>query len=173
MEEKIKQILSRFAEIEAILGHPEVFNDQKKYRALTQEHGNLSELKNTYEEQQRFSKQLADNRELLKSEKDPEFVALLKEEIVQLEERLERLQKKLEDLLVPPDPNDNRNIILELRAGTGGDEAALFVGDCVRMYKLYADRSGWRYELISCTPFGKWEASKSISWAFQAPMYTA
>jgi peptide chain release factor 1 len=152
MEEKIKQLLSRFAEIEAILGHPEIFNDQKKYRALTQEHGNLTELKNAYEEKQNLSKQLEDNRELLKSEKDPEFITLLKEENAKLEERLDQLQKKLEDLLVPPDPNDNKNIILELRAGTGGDEAALFVGDCVRMYKLFADKQGWRYELLSCAP---------------------
>lgn len=152
MEEKIKHLLSRFAEIEANLGHPEIFNDQKKYRALTQEHGNLSDLKNTYEEKQSLSKQLEDNRELLKCEKDPEFVTLLKEEVVKLEERIDQLQKKLEDLLVPPDPNDDKNIILELRAGTGGDEAALFVGDCVRMYKLFADRQGWRYELLSCAP---------------------
>lgn len=152
MEEKIKHLLSRYAEIEAILGHPDVFNDQKKYRALTQEHGHLSEIKNTYEEKLKLSKQLEDNRELLKSEKDPEFLSLLKEEILQLEERLSKLHQKLEDLLIPPDPNDNRNIILELRAGTGGDEAALFVGDCVRMYKLFADNNSWRYELISCAP---------------------
>ena len=152
MEEKIKLLLSRFAEIEAILGHSDIFNDQKKYRALMQEHGAISDLKDAYHEQQRLSQQLNENRDLLKSENDPEFITLLKEENVRLEERLDELQKKIEDLLVPPDPNDHRNIILELRAGTGGDEAALFVGDCVRMYKLFADKSGWRYELISCTP---------------------
>lgn len=152
MEKKIQQLLSRFAELEAILGHPDVFNDQKKYRALTQEHGYLGDIKTTFEESQQAAKQLLENQELLKVEKDPEFAALYKEEIGRLEEKRAQLQKKLEDLLIPPDPNDSRNIILELRAGTGGDEAALFVGDCVRMYKLFADRIGWRYELISCTP---------------------
>lgn len=152
MEEKLKVLLARFAEIEAILAHPDIFNDQKKYRALMQEHGYLSELKNAFQEQKDLNRQLEEHRELLKSEKDPEFITLLKEENVRIEERLEQLQKQLEDLLVPPDPNDHRNIILELRAGTGGDEAALFVGDCVRMYKLFADKNGWRYELISCTP---------------------
>lgn len=152
MERKVTQLLARFAEVEALLGNPAVFGDQKKYRALTQEHAYLSDIKNTVDELNRLNQQIKDNESLLKAEQDPDFVQMLKEDITQSEDRRIFLQKKLEDLLVPPDPTDHRNIILELRAGTGGDEAALFVGDCVRMYKLFADANGWRYELLSCTP---------------------
>lgn len=152
MNTKIDRLLSRFAEVEALLGNPEALADKKQYRALTQEHAHLSEIKTCYDELQTTRKQLEDNHALLKSEKDPEFASLLKDDIEQLQQRAEVLDKKLEDLLIPPDPTDNSNIILELRAGTGGDEAALFVGDCVRMYKMFADAMGWRYELLTCTP---------------------
>lgn len=151
IEKKIEQNLARFKELEDILGNSDVYTDQKKYRALSQEHAYLSELKQAWDELQKSKKELADNQELLKIEKDPEFTNILRDDIAQLEKKSEELQKKLEELLIPPDPNDNRNTILEIRAGTGGDEAALFVGDCVRMYKMYADQKGWRYELLSCT----------------------
>ncbi len=150
MKDKIRQLLVRLSEVEDKLGHPEVFNDQKQYRELTQEHSYLQEIKTLWEESERLIKQLADNRELLKEESDPEFAQVLTDDCTTLEKRIAELQIKLENLLVPPDPNDHRNTILELRAGTGGDEAALFVGDCVRMYKLFADKMGWRYELLSC-----------------------
>ncbi|WP_068467872.1 peptide chain release factor 1 [Candidatus Protochlamydia phocaeensis] len=152
MEKKVQQLLERLSEVEEVLGQPHVYDDQKKYRALTQEHAYLNELKAAWEEKKRLQQQVVDNEELLKIEKDAEFAEILREDIQQLEKRVEDLQAKIENLLVPPDPLDHRPSILELRAGTGGDEAALFVGDCVRMYKLYADRSGWRYELLSCTP---------------------
>lgn len=151
MENKIQKLLSRFHEVESKLGQPEVFNDQKLYRALAQEHAYLLEVKNTSEESKRLQQQLKDNRELIQAETDPDFVEVLREDSVQLEKRVEELAAKLENLLVPPDPNDSRNTILELRAGTGGDEAALFVGDCVRMYKMFSDKMGWKYELLSCT----------------------
>lgn len=152
MEKKIHQLLERFAEVEEVLGTPQVYEDQKKYRALTQEHAYLGELKTTWEKLLLAKKQLADNQELLKTEQDSEFAEVLKEDMAKLSGHIEELQHRAETLLVPPDPHDHRPTILELRAGTGGDEAALFVGDCVRMYKLFADRMGWRYELLSCTP---------------------
>ncbi len=151
LEAKVQQLLARLHQVEEQLGHPDVFEDKKKYRDLTQEHANLGEIKGIWEEMESCRKQLADNRQLLEVEKDPDFAQVLKEDNDQLEKALEALSKKLHDLLIPPDPNDNRNTILELRAGTGGDEAALFVGDCVRMYKMYADKKGWKYELLSCT----------------------
>ncbi len=150
MIEKIKQLLSRLSEVEDKLGHPEVFNDQKNYKALTQEHAYLRDIKQVWDEIDKSKKQLSDNLELLKEEQDPDLVQMLKDDNIHLEKKCAEFQVKLENLLVPPDPNDNRNTIIELRAGTGGDEAALFVGDCVRMYKLFADRMGWRYELLSC-----------------------
>ncbi len=152
MEKKVHQLLERLSEVEEVLGQPHVYDDQKKYRALTQEHAYLSQLKHTWDEKQLAQRQLEDNQELLKIEKDPEFADVLRDDIRQLEIRIQELQLAMENQLVPPDPLDNRPSIVELRAGTGGDEAALFVGDCVRMYKLFADRKGWRYELLSCTP---------------------
>lgn len=152
METKVQQLLSRLSEVEMFLGQPDAVSDQKRYRSLTQEHAYLSELKGVWLGITNAKQQLADNKELLQKESDPEFFEILREDSAQLEVTLERLERELQTLLVPPDPNDNRNTILEIRAGTGGDEAALFVGDCVRMYKLYADGKGWRYEELSCTP---------------------
>lgn len=152
MEQKINRLLERLSEVEEFLGQPLLYEDQKKYRALTQEHSYLTELKGCWTEKESLEQQIADNQELLKEEKDFEFSQVLKEDIEQLEEKRLALMQKIEGLLVPPDPNDHRSTIIEIRAGTGGDEAALFVGDCVRMYKLYADQQGWRYEPLSCTP---------------------
>lgn len=151
MEEKIRQLMSRLGEIEAVLGQPGIVNDQKQFRSLTQEHSHLSEIKTLNDDINRLTTQLEENRTLLKSEKDPAFIELLTEDITKTEPRLEKLQKKLEDLLIPPDPTDSLNIIVELRAGTGGDEAALFVADCVRMYQMFADSQGWKCELLTCT----------------------
>jgi len=151
MEQKIEKMLQRLAEVEAALGDPGVFEDQKKYRQLSQEHSYLSDVKHAWEEINLSKKHLEENRALLHDEKDPDFAQVLQEDIASLSEKLPHLESTLENLLVPPDPNDSRNCIMELRAGTGGDEAALFVGDCVRMYKMYADRMGWKYELLSCT----------------------
>ncbi len=152
MENKVKGMLARLHELEALLGTQDVFSDQKRYRTLTQEHAYLSEVKRVWETIERAKAQIIDNKELLSAEKDPEFAAVLREDTQQLEALIATSQEQLERLLVPPDPNDSRNTILEVRAGTGGDEAALFVGDCVRMYKLFADKMGWRYEHLSSTP---------------------
>lgn len=151
MENKIKALLSRLSEVEAVLGHPEIFNQQKKYRELTQEHSYLLEIKSLWDQIQSCAQQIQDNKQLLSSEKDLDFIEVVRDDNRGLEAKIQLLESQLEKLLVPPDPNDSRNTILELRAGTGGDEAALFVGDCVRMYKLYADHMGWKYELLSCT----------------------
>ncbi len=151
IEHKIQKLLSRLSEIEDLLAHSDIFSDQKKYRAITEEHAYLVEIKTTWGELTSLNKQRDDNRELLKTEKDFDFGEILREDIADIDKRYTELEKKLEDILIPPDPNDHRNTIIEIRAGTGGDEAALFVGDCVRMYKLYADKNNWRYELLSCT----------------------
>ena len=152
MEAKIKKLLDRFKEVENLLGQAETFSDQKLYKELTQEHAYLSRIKDTWEYLTRLSQQLIENKNLLLSEKDPELIEVIKEEIEDLEKEIAISDKKLKTLLVPSDPRDNRNIILEIRAGTGGEEAALFVGDCARMYKGYADRKGWKFETIASTP---------------------
>lgn len=152
MEKKIAQLLARLVEIEQALAHPEAFEDQKTYREMTQQHAYLSEIKDIWEKLEGKKKSLEENRQLFKKEKEQEIIELIEEEIIRLETECLEEKKRLETLLIPPDPNDNRNVIIELRAGTGGDEAALFVGDCVRMYLLYADKRGWKCELLSCNP---------------------
>lgn len=152
MEERVRKLLERFDKVEELLGKSEILTDQKQYRSLAQEHAYLLEIKETWKEYQTVREQLRQNEELIKTETDADFLEVIREEISSLQASLNAAQRKLENLLVPPDPRDNRNLILELRAGTGGDEAALFVGDCVRMYKCYAERKGWKYELLSCAP---------------------
>lgn len=152
MEARIQQLLRRFAEIENALGDPGVFSDKKRYKQLTQEHSYLTEIKNAWEAYEKVNADLAEHRELAQAEGDPEFAEAIRQEIPKLETEVSRLDQVIKDLLVPPDPRDNYNTILEVRAGTGGDEAALFVGDCVRMYKRFADRRGWRWEQLSCAP---------------------
>ena len=152
MERRIRELLERFEKVEELLGHPDVLANQKQYRELTQEHSYLSEIKEVWHKIQEAEKHLQEDEKLIKSESDPELLDLLRQEIQSFQTSLPKLRLQLENLLVPPDPFDSRNVILEIRAGTGGDEAALFVGDCVRMYKCYADHKGWRYETISLAP---------------------
>lgn len=151
---KAEKMLSRLSEVETQLGDPDLFSDQKRYIALTQEHAHLLEVKGVFEKLRKTQKELEESKLLLEQEEDKEgeFALILQEELPKLEAEISLLEHKLSNLLIPPDPNDNRNTILELRAGTGGDEAALFVGDCVRMYKMFADKMGWRYEHLSSAP---------------------
>lgn len=151
MEQKIAKLLDRFAECEEALGRPEILVDQKQYRALAQEHAYLSEIKRGWEALLSLQRQLKDSKEMLKQESDPDLLAMLSEEIPLLEAQVVDTEQSLHHLLVPPDPNDSRNTIMEIRAGTGGDEAALFVGDCVRMYQFFATKMGWKVEPLSCT----------------------
>jgi len=152
MIEKIQRLMQRLQEVEDLLGRNETLSDQKLYRQLTQEHSQLSQLKEVWERFQSIQRQLDENRSLLTSEQDLEMVVMLREEISRLEFDFEATRKHIQNLLVPPDPRDSRNVILELRAGTGGDEAALFVGDCIRMYQYYAEKKGWKWEILSSSP---------------------
>lgn len=149
MEQRIAKLIDRFAEVETLLGQPEVLADQKKYKSLAQEHAYLSEIKEAWQDLKKIEKQLQEDRVLIKEETDEELLAMLKEEIDHLEKQFPIARAKVETLLVPPDPNDHRNTIIEVRAGTGGDEAALFVGDIVRMYYLYASKNDWKTEPLS------------------------
>ena len=150
MQSQVHKLLKRFEKVEELLGHSDLLADQKQYRELAQEHAYLTEVKEHWQLCQRLEKHLQDNEQLLRTEKDPEFLDVVRQEISTIQEDLKGARLRLEALLIPPDPRDSRNIILEVRAGTGGDEAALFVGDCVRMYKQYADKKGWKHELLSC-----------------------
>ncbi len=151
METKVRELVARLAIVEEMLGRPDILADQKAYRALAQEHSYLREVVEVWDQLQDARQQLANNKLHLRTEQDSDFVQLLNEEIALLDTAIPTLEHKLEKLLVPPDPNDHRNTIIEIRAGTGGDEAAIFVGDCVRMYRLFSDQMGWKSDLLSST----------------------
>jgi peptide chain release factor 1 len=152
MEEQIRKLLGRLSKVEDLLGRSEILEDQQQYRKLAEEHSYLAEIRDVWQKYEQLKKQLVEDQFLQKTEKDPEMIQMIQEEIPKLESGITALAHALETLLVPPDPNDSRSIIVEIRAGTGGDEAAIFVGDCVRMYKQYADSKGWKHELLSCAP---------------------
>ncbi|MBM3184497.1 MAG: peptide chain release factor 1 [Chlamydiae bacterium] len=152
MKDKVLELLSELPQIEADLSSPQILSDKKRYRELSAKHKYLMGLKDTWDLVGRLAKDLADARELKKSEEDPAVISFLEEEIVMLEPKLAKLNRQVETLLVPPDPNDHKSTIVELRAGAGGDEAAIFVGDCARMYNYFAQKKGWGVELLSATP---------------------
>jgi len=152
MRERIQKLLDRLEEVEQLLGSAQVLSDLVRYRNLMREHSFLSGVKVAWERYEKLEKDLEELRRLIKEETDPAFIEEMRKEIPILEEQFEKALKDLKLLLVPPDPRDSRNTILEIRAGTGGDEAALFVGDCVRMYKGYAAKKGWNCEHLSSAP---------------------
>ncbi|PLX83850.1 MAG: peptide chain release factor 1 [Desulfuromonas sp.] len=148
MFSKLEEVVDRFREIEGLLSDPATMADQGKFRALTKEHAGLSELVEVYGELRKTNEELGGNRELLK-DSDPEIREMAKAEILELEERQGELEGQLKILLLPKDPNYEKNIILEIRAGTGGDEAALFAGNLFRMYTRYAEGNRWKVEIMT------------------------
>ncbi|AMV73575.1 peptide chain release factor 1 [Desulfuromonas carbonis] len=150
MFQKLEEVVDRFREVEGLLSSPGVVANQEKFRALTREHAELSEVVETYRAYCKVVEDVAGNRELLR-DSDPEMRELARAELPGLEARQEELERELTLLLLPKDPNDAKNIILEIRAGTGGEEASLFAADLFRMYSRYADRQGWRVELMSAS----------------------
>ncbi|MCY3973950.1 MAG: peptide chain release factor 1 [Simkaniaceae bacterium] len=150
-KERVEALIRRLPEVESLLGDPETARDRKRFRELSREYSYLTELKEKWDALRNAETTLRENRKLLKKESDAEWIAMVREEITKSEEVVAEARSAIEALLVPPDPLDHAGIIMELRAGTGGDEAALFVGDCLRMYHLYADKMKWRYEPLSYT----------------------
>ena len=148
MLNKLEEVADRFREVEGLLSDPTVMNDQNRYRALTIEHSELIDVVNGYERCCRIREEIAGSQELLK-DPDTEVREMASAEVAELETELIELEEQLKLMLLPKDPNDLRNVILEVRAGTGGDEAALFAGDLFRMYCRYADRQGWKVELLN------------------------
>lgn len=154
MIDKLERILKRFEEINEELTKPEVLNDQQKLIQLTKERSDLEEIVKTYKDYKEVKKNIEGNKELIYSKVDPELVELAKEELDELEPLLEKLEEKLKLLLIPKDPDDSKNCIVEIRAGTGGEEAALFAADLFRMYTRYAENKGWKIDLIDMNDTG-------------------
>ncbi len=143
---KLENLSARFREIEEMLCQPNIASDAKRLRKLTQERADLHELVLAFAKYQSLQKQLEEDREALN---DPELRELAEMEIPELEEQIEKLEEDLQLLLLPKDPNDARDIFLEIRSGAGGEEAALFAADLFRMYQRYADGQGWKVEVSS------------------------
>jgi len=153
MFEKLESVARRSEELTALLSDPAVLADPETLRRYAKEQADLRPVVNAYHEYDKLQKELRENQELLDSEdQDSEFAALIKEEVAALSTRLETLESALRTLLLPRDPNDERGVIMEIRAGTGGDEAALFAADLFRMYSRYADAQRWRVEVMNASP---------------------
>ncbi len=148
MLNKLEEVADRFREVEGLLSDPTVVNDQNRYRALTKEHAELVDVVGRYERYCQIRQEIAGSQELLR-DPDPDVREMANAEVADLESEKNALEAQLKLMLLPKDPNDTRNVILEVRAGTGGDEAALFAGDLFRMYTRYAENQGWKVELLS------------------------
>lgn len=148
---KLENLSERHEEIAALLSQPEVQNNQKQQRSLSQEYAQIGPLVDCYRRYQQAEQHLQSAQEMA-SDSDLELRELAREEIKEANASIDTLDHELQLLLLPKDPNDNRNIFLEVRAGTGGDEAAIFSGDLARMYQRYAERKGWQTEIISENP---------------------
>jgi len=146
--DKLEGIEDRFREIEGLLSDPSSVADQQRFRALTKEHAELAEIVEVFREYRQVEEHLAGTRELLR-DADADMREMARTEIPELESQREKLQQQVNLLLLPKDPRDEKNVILEIRAGTGGEEAALFAADLFRMYSRFADRQGWRVEFLS------------------------
>ena len=146
MLEKLKALALRREDLEMQLSDPQVYGDAERLRSIHRELKDLGPIVEAFQAYERAEQARMDAEELLK---DPEFRELAQEELAAAKADAERLREELKILLLPKDPNDEKNVIMELRAGTGGEEAALFAGDLYRMYSMYAQDRGWKTELVN------------------------
>ena len=153
MLDKLLEVEKRYIELEGMMSDPQLVGQQREYKKVAKERSDLEEIVVCYREWRKVEQEIADNRQLM-DENDEAMRELVKEELASLRERKEALETKLKFLILPKDPNDAKNVIVEIRAGTGGDEAALFAAELSRMYSRYAESRGWRVELMSSNPTG-------------------
>ncbi len=154
MLEKLAQIEDRYEELTQLMAKPEVARDHQRVAELAKEHADLEDVVATYRAFKTTSEELTETTELLEDDIGPELRELAEMEIAELEERRDELRQKLRRLLIPKDPRDVKDVIVEIRAGAGGDEAGLFAADLYRMYTRYAEQKGWQTEILSSHPTG-------------------
>ena len=154
MFDRLEDTVNRYEDITAELGNPDVVNDQEKFRKLMKEQSSLAPLIETYTEYKNCKKNIEDSLAILDEETDEELKEMAKEELNESKARVEELEQKLKILLLPKDPNDDKNVIVEIRAGAGGDEAALFAAEIYRMYVHYAESRRWKVETMECEEIG-------------------
>ena len=152
MYDKLTKIIEAYEALEAKLGDPAVMADMKEYTKLTKEHANQRDLVEHARQYVSLSDQLANAKDVLKNETDPDFKELAQEEIAQIEPQLPALEEEIKFMLLPADPNDEKDIIVEIRSAAGGDEAAIFAGDLFKIYSRYAESKKWKIEVIDSNP---------------------
>ncbi|MCL0100302.1 peptide chain release factor 1 [Peptococcaceae bacterium] len=149
MLEKLKQLETKYEELSNLIADPKVIADNSKWKEYMKKHTELEEIVTTYREYKKVIDELSDTKQLLKENTDAEMKEMIEEEIDNLKAKKQDLEQKLKILLLPKDPNDEKNVIVEIRAGTGGEEAALFAADLFRMYVRYAESKGWKVDVIN------------------------
>ncbi len=154
MFDRLEDILLRFEEIMNQLSEPDVANDTNRFRKLMKEQSDLAPIVESYQEYKQAKQNIEDSLAMLEEENDEELRELAKEELNDSKAKVEELEKKLKILLLPKDPNDDKNVIVEIRAGAGGDEAALFAAEIYRMYVHFAEGHRWKVELVECEEIG-------------------
>ncbi len=154
MLDRLEKVKERFEEITRLLSDPTVISNQDRVRELSKEHSDLVPLMRVYDQYAKTKRDLAGLKEITESSADPEMKSLAYAELDETREKLHQLEEELKVLLIPKDPNDSRNVIVEIRAGTGGEEAALFASDLYRMYSRYAERQGWKLDIIDFNDTG-------------------
>ena len=153
MKDKLQTIIDKHSLLSEQLADPEIFNDQKKLTATAKEHSSLEDVVNVGKEYLAVLQNIEDDKSILNGD-DAELKEIAQEELIELESRKDKLESDLKILLLPRDPNDDKNLILEIRAGTGGDEAALFAADLFRVYTRYAERKNWKYKVMDSSDTG-------------------
>lgn len=154
MFDKLEDLLIRFEEIMGELSEPGVANDQNRFRTLMKEQSNLTPIVEAYKEYKKCKETVEESLAMLEEESDEDMREMLKEELSESRKRIEELENELKILLLPKDPNDDKNVMVEIRAGAGGDEAALFAAEVYRMYVHYAESQRWKVELIEAEEIG-------------------
>jgi peptide chain release factor 1 len=149
MFEKLEEVEHRYETLSHLLGQPELITKQEEYQKAAREYAELGKVVDLYRRLRRVEEEIKGSQHLLDNEEDEEMKRLAREEVNQLTQERERVEEELKMALLPKDPNDEKNILLEIRAGTGGEEAGLFAGDLFRMYSKYAEKQGWRMEILS------------------------
>lgn len=149
MFDRLEDLINRYEELEQLVNDPEVIKDQNKWRGYMKEHSDLTPIIEAYKRYKTAKEAVKDALEMLEDSNDEEFRAMAKEELKENQELIEQLENEMKILLLPTDPNDDKNVILEVRGGAGGDEAALFAGDLFRMYSRYAERNKWKVEFMN------------------------
>ena len=149
MLDKLEAIHDRWRNLGEQLGDPELVQDLKKFKQVNKEYKDLGQIVDAYKEYKTLLGNLAEAEQMVKEESDPEMIEMAKAEIEPLSSRREVLEEEIKQLLIPKDPEDGKDIMLEIRAGTGGDEAAIFAGDLFKMYSRFADIKGWKIEIVS------------------------